>query len=337
MPRPTIAELIPGQTVQEAFVLTSFKLAPFKNKPGQYLDLRLVDRTGELAARMWDGAEKAAESLETGTVVMVEARVDEYRGEKQLVLTSLRAAEPGEYDRADFVRVASRPVAEMLEELDQTIAEVADPHLQGLLRQVFQESDFRDRFPYAPGAARLHHACVGGLLQHTLSVAAICRRAVEIHPEMDRDLLVSGALLHDVGKVWELGGELAYAYTDAGRFFGHVVLTDRFVTREIAEREGFPPRLADRLTHMLLSHHGELQWGAPIRPALPEAMALHYADNLDAKLQIAADFVNTAGREGNWTTWNDRLETRLYLGLSDPEPEEEPEEESESDTLPGFY
>lgn len=319
MPKTMIAELTPGQAVQEAFVLTSLKLAPFRNKPGQYLDLRLSDRSGEIPARLWDRAEETAASLETGTVVLVEARVDEYKGEKQLVLTSLRPAEPGEYEHADFVRVASRPREEMIEELDRILEEVTNPHLQGLLRQIFQESDFGDRFALAPGAERLHHACVGGLLQHTLSVAAICRQAVEVHPELDRDLLLAGALLHDVGKVWELGGELAYSYTDAGRFFGHVVLTDRFVTRQIDQREDFPPSLADRLTHMLLSHHGQLDWGAPIRPALPEAMALHYADNLDAKLQIAADFLAGAGREGHWTTWNHRLETRLYLGSPESE------------------
>jgi 3'-5' exoribonuclease len=318
-----IADLIPGNAVTAPFVVTAIKLAAFRNKPGQYLDLRLADKTGDLPARMWDGAEEAAAGLEPGTIVMVEGRVDEYKGEKQLVLTHLRRALPEDYEYADFVRVAARPLEEMTAELDRVLASVENPHLRLLLGQIFGEGDFRARFLLAPAAERLHHACVGGLLQHTLSVAAICAEAVQVHPELDRDLLLAGALLHDVGKVWELGGELTYTYTDAGRLFGHIVLTDRFVTRQIEQVEDFPPRLGDLLTHVLLSHHGQLDWGAPIRPALPEAMALHYADNLDAKLQIAADFINSpeAQEGGHWTKRHWQLETRFYLG-----PREEEEE-----------
>jgi 3'-5' exoribonuclease len=320
MPKTMIAELVPGQAVRDCFAITGLKLAPFRNRAGLYLDLRLADRTGEIPARMWEGAEEAAETIAPGTVALVEGRVDEYKGEKQLVLASVRAAQTEEYEHADFVRVASRPLAEMEAELEGVIAEVDSAPLAGLLGQIFRDPDFRDRFLHAPGAQHLHHACVGGLLQHTLAVAAICREAAAIHPELNRDLLLAGALLHDVGKVWELEGELAFVHTDAGRLLGHVVLTDRFVVGQVARREDFPPRLAELLTHMLLSHHGQLDWGAPIRPAIPEALALHYADNLDAKLQIAADFINSPGaREGRWTRWHPRLETRLYLGPIDAE------------------
>jgi 3'-5' exoribonuclease len=272
---------------------------------------------------MWEGAEEAAAGIETGMIVLVDARVDDYKGEKQLVLASLRRARPEEYDYADFVRVAARAVEEMAAELDALVASVENPHLQQLLGQIFAAGEFRERFLLSPAAERLHHACVGGLLQHTLSVAAICREAVQVHPELDRDLLLAGALLHDVGKVWELGGDLTYDYTDAGRLFGHIVLTDRFVTRQIEQVEDFPPRLGDLLTHVLLSHHGQLDWGAPIRPALPEAMALHYADNLDAKLQIAADFLASpeAQQPGHWTKRHWHLETRLYQGPRDEEDE----------------
>jgi 3'-5' exoribonuclease len=326
MPKPMIAELAPGNAVTAPFVVAEIKLAPFRNKPGQYLDLRLADRTGEIPARMWDGAEAAALGVERGTLVLIEGRVEEYKGEKQLVLTGLRRARPEEYDSADFVRVAARPVEEMIAELDGLVASVANASLQALLARIFGPGEFRERFLISPAAERLHHACLGGLLQHTLAVAAICREAVQVHPELDRDLLLAGALLHDVGKVWELGGELTYDYTDAGRLFGHIVLTDRFVTRQIDQLEDFPPRLGDLLTHVLLSHHGQLDWGAPIRPALPEAMALHYADNLDAKLQIAADFLSSpeAQQEGHWTKRHWHLETRLYLG---PRGEEESESE----------
>lgn len=320
MPKTMIADLTPGQNVCACFAVTGVKLAPFRNKPGQYLDLRLADRTGEISARMWDRAEEVAEGLRSGLVVVVEGRVDEYKGEKQLVLVNLRPAQPEEYEHADFVRMASRPLAEMEVELDEVIELVENPHLAGLLRAIFNDSEFRARFLHAPGAQHLHHACVGGLLQHTLAVAAVCRQAAALHPEIDRDLLLTGALLHDVGKLWELTGDLAYVHTDVGRLLGHVVLTDRFVLSRIAAQEDFPPRLAMLLTHMLLSHHGQLDWGAPVRPATAEAIALHYADNLDAKLQIAEDFMHSPGvREGDWTRWHRGLDTRLYLGSPEAE------------------
>lgn len=325
MPKIMIAELAPGQTVSDCFAVTGVKLAPFRNKPGQYLDLRLADRSGEIPARIWEQAEQVAEGLRVGLVVAVEGRVEEYKGEKQLVLSNLRPAQPEEYEQADFVRVASRPLGEMAAELDAIIEQVENPHLAGLLGAIFSDSEFRARFLHAPGAQHLHHACVGGLLQHTLAVAAVCRQAAALHPELNRDLLLTGALLHDVGKLWELTGDLAYVHTDMGRLLGHVVLTDRFVLSQIAAQEDFPAHLAMLLTHMLLSHHGQLDWGAPVRPATAEAIALHYADNLDAKLQMAADFMHSPGvREGDWSRWHRGLDTRLYLGPREAETGEAP-------------
>lgn len=322
MPKTMIADLQPGETVCDAFVLTSFKLSPFRNKPGQYLDLRLADKTGEIPARMWEGGEEAAECLTPGTIVMVEARVDEYRGEKQLVLGGVRPAEAGQFEHADFVRVASRPISEMAAELGVVIGTVEDEHLRGLLDDIFGDEEFLRRFVYAPGARHYHHACVGGLLQHTLSVVAVCRQAAEIHPELNRDLLLTAALLHDLGKVFELEGDLNIEYTDAGYFFGHVVLTDRYVTERLREREGFPPQLAALLTHMLLSHHGQRDWGAPVTPVIAEAFALHHADNLDAKVQMATDYLMHPDMEsGDWTRWHRGLETRLYVRPSPAEEE----------------
>ena len=315
MPKTMIADLVPGGTVTDAFVVTSLKLAPFRNKPGQYLDLRLADRTGEIPARMWDRAEETAEDLAPGTVVIVEARVDEYKGEKQLVLTDLRPAAPEEYQPGDFVRVASRPLEEMVEELRTVISSLENAHLGLLLEAIFGDEEFLHRFVQAPGARYYHHACVGGLLQHTLAVTALCRQAAELHPELDRDLLLAGALLHDLGKIFELQGELNIEFSDAGYFFGHVVLTDRFVTERIAALPDFPPRLAELLTHILLSHHGQRDWGAPVTPVIAEAFALHHADNLDAKVQMVTDYREHPEVErGNWSRWHRGLDTRLYLG-----------------------
>jgi 3'-5' exoribonuclease len=306
----------------------SFRLAPFRNKAGNFLDLRLGDASGEIAAKMWDRAEATAESLAPGVVVECEGRVEEYKGARQLVLGEMRPLEAGEYELGDFVRCSARPREEMLDELLAAIEEIKSPHLHGLLEDIFGEAAFLERFANAPGASKLHHAYVGGLLEHTLAVAELCRTAAATHPGLNRDLLLTGALLHDVGKLEELGGMGAYDYTDEGRLVGHVVLTDRFVLAAIGRREDFPARLALFLTHMLLSHHGELEWGAPVKPKLAEALALHYADNLDAKVRICEDYRESAeAGQGEWSEYHRSLERNLYLGSTEEAGEEAAEGE----------
>ncbi|HEY3397998.1 MAG TPA: HD domain-containing protein [Armatimonadota bacterium] len=313
-------DLVAGEGVETTFAVGEFKLLPFKNKPGHFLDLRLLDRSGEVTGRVWDDAEELAAGLAVGQIVWVRGRVEEYKGARQLVVNDLQPAAPEEYDFADFVRCASRPVEEMLAELDELIASVETPPLRELLELVFADEEFRAQFSVAPGAARLHHACRGGLLEHSLSVAALCEQAARRHPELHRDLLLTGALLHDIGKVQELQGELAYEYSEAGRFCGHIVLGDRLVMEKVAQCEGFPLQLRQLLTHLLLSHHGELQYGAPVRPKIAEALALHYADNLDAKLQIFEDYRHSAeSGTGDWSPYHHSLEAQVYMGKVAPE------------------
>lgn len=321
MAKTMISQLEAGEELAAPFMVLSFRLAAFRSKPGQFLDLRLGDASGEIPAKMWDRAEATAQALAPGAVVWCEGRVEEYKGARQLVLGEVRPLEAGEYELSDFVRCSARPREEMLEELGAALEEIRSPHLRGLLEDIFGDEEFRARFAEAPGAAKLHHAYVGGLLEHTLAVVELCKTAAATHPGLNRDLLLAGALLHDVGKLAELGGVGAYDYTDAGRLAGHVVLTDRFVQAAIARREGFPPRLALFLTHMLLSHHGELEWGAPVKPKLPEALALHYADNLDAKVRICEDFRESAeAGQGEWSDYHRSLERNLYLGpIGDPD------------------
>jgi 3'-5' exoribonuclease len=324
--RQRVAQLEAGEPVRGPFVVASLQLRPFRNREGQYLDLRLSDSTGEVVGRMWEGAEEAAACVTPGRVCLVEGRVEEYRGQLQVVVGTLRPCEEDEYEAADFVRCASRPVEEMVAELFERIEEVGDPHLRALLDSIFAEEEFLERFVRAPGASRLHHACRGGLLEHTLSVVRLALEAARSHPGLHRDLLLTGALLHDLGKVFELEGETHFTYSTAGRFCGHIVLNDRFVTRRLEAIPGFPEDMAYLLTHMLLSHHGALEWGAPVKPKTPEAWALHYADNLDAKVQIVED-IRAQHSEGEalWSDWQRFLEGEVYLGEMPAPAEELPE------------
>ena len=323
MAKQMVNELQPNQTVDAPFVVKDKSLRTFRNKEGQYLALTIGDRTGEISARVWDNAEQVASSFKAGEVIQVQGRVEEYQGQSQIIVQRLRPLGPSEYDKADFVKASARPPAEMLQQLRENIQEIGEPNLKALCEAVFDDEEILSKFAQVPGAKALHHAYVGGLLEHTLNVTEIVKTAARLHPDLNRDLLVAAALLHDLGKIDELAGEMAIDYTDLGNFVGHVVLTDRIVNQKIAELPDFPEQLAALLTHMLLSHHGEREWGAPITPATPEACALHYADNLDARVEGYQAFrQQQADQEGQWARhW--MFDRNIYLGPTGLHPDRE--------------
>jgi 3'-5' exoribonuclease len=310
-----VADLAVNARVDSTFAVRSRSLAAFRNKPGQYLNLTLADRTGDLAARAWDNAEALAECCPPGSVVRVRGRVDEYQGKLQLIIEALEPCEPGQIDPTDYLPASKREPLDMLEEVDAAIAGVEDPHLKALLEAFFLDKAFRRRFAHAAGAKSLHHSFVSGLLEHTVSVARILWTLQESHPQLDRDLLTAGALLHDIGKTEELITGTTIEYTDSGRLLGHTVLTDRMVRDRLRDVPDFPPLLADRLMHMLLSHHGQKEYGAPIVPMTAEACALHYADNLDAHVQYFSQVVEQGAGSGNrWSDYQRLFDRYIYLG-----------------------
>ncbi|MCX7598754.1 MAG: HD domain-containing protein, partial [Armatimonadetes bacterium] len=290
MAKQFVKDLRPGDRVDGCFVVRQCRLVPFRNKPGNFLDLILADRSGEVIARMWDNAEQAAEVAGVGAVVRVRGRCEEYQGRLQVILDAISVCAEGEYDSADFLRSGKADRQEMVNQLRAAVASLRHPHLRALVDSFFGDDELLAKFAEAPASKQLHHAHLGGLMEHTLGVIRILEGAVEVHPELDRDLLIAGALLHDIGKVEELevrGSTIEY--TDIGRLVGHIVLTDRMVTEKIATLMGFIEELQARLTHLLLSHHGQKEYGAPVLPMTPEACALHYADNLDAHVQYFSE------------------------------------------------
>lgn len=323
MPKQFVSDLVANAKVSSPFVVKEKTLASFRNKPGKYLSLTLGDRTGDIKGRVWDNAEQVAAQFEVGDVVAVLGRVDEYQGQLQLVVERIAPAEGDSYDPAELTVRAARSEAELLAELDEKISQVEDTDLRALLQSIFGEAGFRARFAASHGARSLHHSYLGGLLEHTLHVVDILWAVAALYPEMDRDLLTAGGLLHDIGKTEELEGVLTSHYTDLGRFVGHTVLTDRMVTAKMGELEGFPPHKANLLTHMLLSHHGEKEWGAPVLPSTMEACALHYADNLDARVQGFKQVIAQEGAAGGWSEYHRSYQRAIYLGPP-PEPGSEP-------------
>ena len=304
MARPKVSELKIGERIVGTYAARSKSLQSFKNKPGQFLSLVLGDASGEVRGVMWDEAEEAAGLFAAGDAVTVRARVEEYRGEKQLVVEKLKLASEDECAGAELMATTPRDPEELRETLLGFVASVQQPHLAQLLQAFFGDEQFLERFCLAPGAKGLHHAHVSGLMEHTVGVLRVLDTVAQVHPELDRDLLIAGGLLHDLGKIEELVSGIAIQYSDRGRLVGHIVITDRMVQEAMAGIEDFPDELADRLSHLLLSHHGQKEYGAPVQPMTAEACALHYADNLDAHVQYFNRVIADGRSSGNhWSEY----------------------------------
>jgi 3'-5' exoribonuclease len=315
MAKQYVADLAPNTRVESTFVVRSRSFGTFRSKPGQYLNLTLADRTGEIVGRVWDNAEALAEVLTPGRIVRVVGRVEEFQGKLQLIVAQAEACRETDIDLSDYLAASRRDPLDMVEELEGIIEEVQNAHLQALLKAFFDDGAFRGRFVRSAGAKSLHHSFVSGLLEHTLGVVRIVKAVNESHPQTNRDLLLAGALLHDIGKTEELATDTSIEYTDTGRLLGHTVLTDRMVRERLRGLPDFPKALEDLLVHMLLSHHGQKEYGAPIVPMTAEACALHYADNLDAHVQYFSHVVEAGAGSGNrWSDYQRLFDRYIFLG-----------------------
>lgn len=294
-----IRELTEGTRVDSVFALQARDIRSARTGDA-YLALEVADNSGAMPAVMFRPS-ASDQAVPAGTVVRVRGTVTSYRGSRRISVESIRP-EDG-YDRRDLLPAGIREREELVAELRALVRSVGDRSLRSVLNAVFGEPGFMERFSTCPAASGGHHAYVGGLLEHTVSVAALCRSIADSYPTADRGLLVTAALLHDLGKVEELSFEAAVSQTDAGRLAGHVVLGDRLVSRAVDGLGGkVPAPLALRLSHAILAHHGELEWGAACRPCTLEALLLHHADSLDAQAaSFTAAVAGAAVLDEPWT------------------------------------
>lgn len=302
-----------SQSVTSLFLVQSKQVRSTREgKP--YLALRLTDRTGTVEARMWDDIAEVESQFDRDDVVKVEATVESYRGKMQLKLKRLRPVQDSEVELADFLPQTEADVEALYSEVLAVARGVANPHLQALLLAVLEDAEVAPGLKRAPGAKTLHHAYQGGLIEHVASLCRLCRLVAQNYPEVDLDLLLTGALLHDIGKVYELSYERSLDYTTAGNLVGHIALGLELVNRKMDAQEGFPADLRLLVQHLLLSHHGRLEFGSPVTPRFTEAVLLHYLDDLDSKMEAIRSSLKAAdseGREGDWTDWNRSLERPL--------------------------
>lgn len=317
MERIWATSLVDGQEVSAPFQVRSRQLRTHRSRSGSYLILTLGDRTGEIAAVAWDDADRYFPVAREGGIVYVRGRCQIYNGDVQLVIDHLGPTEAGDIEPADFLPSSPRNPGAMAREFRAELNSVRHRALRALLEAAFDRERFA-QFALAPAAHQIHHAYLGGLLEHTLEVARLCRAQIAIHPEMDADLLVSAALLHDIGKVREYNTSAAFEQTDEGGLLGHIAIADALLVQLGSRIPDLSPELLLRLRHMLLSHHGRYDWQSPQLPKTLEAAALHLADYTSSQLFIFAAGLKDVERPGNWTAYQRTLERRLYAPLKPP-------------------
>ncbi len=282
---------------------------------GKFLLFQFSDTDGILKGVLWEPTDDIERGIAQDDVVRVSGEVQEYQGSLQIRISRLEKISEGEYDPSLFLPASNRHVDELYDDLLKLISGVNDENIRGLLQTIFEEEGFRSSFVRAPAAKGWHHSYIGGLAEHTFDMARLAEKAAEIYPDVNRDLLIAGVLLHDVGKIEELSVTNHIDYSDSGRLLGHITLGVEFIDEYLRGIEGFPRELAVKLKHMIVSHHGLLENGSPIVPMTVEALLLHYIDNLDAQMRgVSQVLEKNTGRNGNWTEYVRLLDRYIYRG-----------------------
>ncbi len=312
MPRKYISNLKNGELVEDVFLVLKKEVKETKEKK-PYLNLQLSDKSGFIEARKWDAPPQLCNSFQKDGFVKVKGVVETFNNTLQLRVNDICPVPDAQVQVNEFIPCTEKDVAGMMSELKQIIKTVQDPYLSKLLLAFFTDESFCKVFSTAPAASQFHHAYLGGLLEHVLSVAKLAVSFCNHYPTIKRDLLITGVIFHDVGKTRELSYERSFQYTDEGLLTGHITSGVLMVHEKAAKIEGFPPDLLNVVTHLILSHHGEHEWGSPVRPGTPEAIALHYLDNLDAKVHAATKTISEHKDAGSaWTDYAKMFERRLY-------------------------
>ena len=277
-----------------------------------YENLMFQDKTGTVDAKIWDPNSNGIDDFESMDYVDIVADVTSFQGQIQLNVKRARKVREGEYNPADYLPVSKKDIEKMYQELLEYVNKVTNPYLSVLLKDLFvNDQEFVRAFKFNSAAKTVHHGFVGGLLEHTLSVTKLCSYYIQAYPMLNKDLLYTAAMCHDIGKVYELSPFPANDYTDEGQLLGHIVIGTEMVGERIRKIPGFPQKLANELKHCILSHHGELEYGSPKKPALLEAVALNFADNTDAHMQTMIEALEAAGDKQGWLGYNRLFESNI--------------------------
>ena len=306
-----IETLREGERIAGVYLCKFCQQALTKNGKA-YLNVILQDRTGTIDAKVWDPNSQGIDDFEALDYIDVMGDVTSFMNALQVNVKRVRKAREGEYDPKDYLPVSSKDIEQMYEDLKKYIAKIQNPYLPELTASYYlRDEDFIRRFKFQSAAKTVHHGFVGGLLEHTLSVTKMCDYFADNYPILNRDLLLTAAIFHDIGKTEELSAFPENDYTDAGQLLGHIMIGAEMVGERIRQIPDFPVKLGNELKHCILAHHGELEYGSPKKPALAEALALNFADNADAKLETITELLHAAGDNKEWLGFNRLLDSNI--------------------------
>jgi 3'-5' exoribonuclease len=306
-----VADLAADQPVVTYFLVFSKEIRSSAASGNSWLQMELGDRTGTVEGKMWRDYEQPASTFDRDDVVKVQGRVKLYRGKLEIAVDKIRRAEPDEYKLEDLIPHTEENVDQLFERLQSFVSGVANPWLKRLLDSVLADPEIASRLRRAPAAKAMHHAYLGGLIEHIVSLCGLCRAMAQHYPDVDGDLLVAAAVLHDIGKLDELAYDRAVAYTTPGQLLGHIMIGYEYVSRRIDAIENFPAELKTLVQHLLASHHGRLEFGSPKLPQTMEAVLFNYLDELDSRMGAMRHALDSPGGEGEWTGFAPALERRL--------------------------
>ena len=329
-----VSGLEPNENVTTQFLVVNKEIR--QKKTGEpYLSLVLADRTGEIDAKMWDNVAEVMETFEKDDFIKVKGIAQVYQNRQQFTIHRLRLMDDSEADFSDYFPSSKRDPEEMFAELRQIIRGIGNEHLRALLNAMFDDQRIAELYKKAPAAKSIHHACRGGLIEHVLSLCALCRMMAQHYGYVDLDLLLTGAILHDIGKIEELTFDRSFSYSTPGQLLGHIVIGLRMIGDKLHGLPDFPPKLRMLIEHMVISHHGELEFGSPKTPLFLEALLLHHLDNLDSKMETMRAAVERDKLvDGEFTSWIGSLaravlkKDRYLAGDSAPSVTQEPAEPS---------
>ena len=325
MPRRFISELGHQESVDELFLASQKQLRANRNG-NLYLQLQLSDRTGNITAMQWNASNKVFESFDDGNYVRIQGTTQLYNGSIQIIVTDIDAVDDTTVDEADFYRLTNDNIAQLVKQLSDKLRQLDNPELRNLAECFLADETFMSKFSRAPAGVKNHHAYYGGLLEHVVGLIELVQLVATQYPQLNSDLLTIGAFLHDSGKIDELEYEQGFSYSDEGQLIGHLVMGIKLLedkSRESEQLSGqpFPEELLLRLKHMIVSHHGEYEFGSPKLPMTPEAIALHFLDNLDAKMHLANQLITTDVVGNNrWTSYQPSWGRKLFKGNPSEEP-----------------
>jgi 3'-5' exoribonuclease len=306
-----VRDLAPDSPVRTTFLVQS-KERKITSSGSAYLDLNLQDTTGAISAKVWDYSERTTPAFEADDVIQVEGHVESYRGTPQIRVRKITLCAPEEVNLLDYLPRTQRDPEQMYAALLERVGRMDEGPLRALLLSILEEPQIAEKYKLAPAAMSYHHAFLGGLLEHVSSLISLADRVADHYPWLRRDLIIAGLILHDIGKTEELNFTRGFRYSTRGQLIGHITIALEMVQTRIRQIPDFPAEVKDQLEHIILSHHGKLEFGSPKEPMFAEALVVHYLDDMDSKLQaIREQYTADLDRPGDWTSRNPALKREL--------------------------